>query len=73
MRKIRLYIGDQLADLPEGVNVIYGNSYFDVIDLDFSSLLKNKKIFKALKKLYLSLLMKSGKLLIILIEKVACI
>lgn len=54
--------GDRLNDLPEGIKVIYGNSYFDVIDLDFSSLLKNKKIFKAIKKIYISLLIKIGRI-----------
>lgn len=54
--------GDKLVNLPEDVKVIYGNSYFNTIDLDFSSLIKSKKIFKAIKKLYISLLMKNGKI-----------
>jgi len=54
--------GDRLVNLPEDIKIIYGNSYFNTVDLDFSSLLKSKKIFKALKKLYVSLLIKSGKI-----------
>lgn len=54
--------GDRLNDLPQDVKVIYGNSYFNVIDLDFSSLIKNINIFKAIKKIYISLLMKSGRI-----------
>lgn len=54
--------GDRLENLPKSVKVIYGTSYFNTIDLDFSSLLRAKKIFKALKKAYLSILMKTGKI-----------
>jgi len=54
--------GDRLVKLPSDIKVIYGGSYFNVIDLDFSSLIKSKKIFKAIKKAYISLLMKTGKI-----------
>lgn len=52
--------GDYLDNLPKNVNVIYGTSFFDVIDLSFGEVLKGKKISKILKKVYLFLLMKTS-------------
>lgn len=54
--------GDRLENLPQNVKIIYAGSYFNTVDLDFSSLLKSKKIFKALKKAYISYLMKTGRI-----------
>ena len=54
--------GNRLENLSSDVKIIYGTSYFDVIDLDFSHLLKTGKIFKAMKKAYIAMLMKTGKI-----------
>lgn len=52
--------GDYLDDLPEGVNVIYGSSFFEIVDLSFKEVIKTKNIFKIIKKIYLVFLMKTG-------------
>lgn len=52
--------GDCLDDLPSEVNLIYGSSFFDVVDLSFNEVLKTKKIDKIFKKAYLVFLMKTG-------------
>lgn len=52
--------GDYLDDLPKGVNLIYGTSFFEVIDLTFKEVLKSKNISKIYKKLKLVFLMKTG-------------
>lgn len=52
--------GDYLDDLPEGVNVIYGSSFFEIVDLSFKEVIKTKSIFKIIKKIYLVFLMKTG-------------
>lgn len=52
--------GDYLDDLPKGVNLIYGTSFFDVIDLTFNEVLKSKNISKIYKKLKLVFLMRTG-------------
>lgn len=52
--------GDYLDDLPEGVNVIYGSPFFEVVDLSLKEVIKTKSIFKIIKKIYLVFLMKTG-------------
>ena len=52
--------GDYLDDLPEGVDVIYGSPFFEVVDLSISEVIKTKNIFKIIKKIYLVFLMKTG-------------
>lgn len=52
--------GDYLGDLPEGVNVIYGSPFFEVVDLSLKEVIKTKSIFKIIKKIYLVFLMKTG-------------
>lgn len=52
--------GDYLDNLPSEVNLIYGSSFFDVVDLSICEVLKTKKINKILKKTYLVFLMKTG-------------
>ena len=56
--------GERLKNIPKEVNIIYGDKYFDVVDLPFKSLLKNGKIIKAMKKAFMSFMIKTG-----LIEK----
>ena len=52
--------GDYLDDLPKGINLIYGTSFFDVIDLTFKEVLKSKNIKQIYKKFKLVFLMKTG-------------
>lgn len=52
--------GNYLDDLPKGVNLIYGTSFFDVIDLTFKEVLKSKNIRLIYKKLKLVFLMRTG-------------
>ena len=52
--------GDYLDDLPKGINLIYGTSFFDVIDLTFKEILKSRNIKKIYKKIKLVFLMKTG-------------
>ena len=52
--------GNYLDDLPKGINLIYGTSFFDIIDLSFKEVLKSKNIIKIYKKLRLVFLMKTG-------------
>lgn len=52
--------GDYLDDLPKGINLIYGTSFFDVIDLTFKEILKSKNLSKIYKKFKLVFLMKTG-------------
>ena len=52
--------GDYLDDLPEGVDVIYGSPFFEVVDLALKEVKKKKNIFKIIKKIYLVFLMKTG-------------
>lgn len=52
--------GDYLDDLPEGVDVIYGSPFFEVVDLSLKEVIKTKNIFKIIKKIYLFFLMKTG-------------
>lgn len=52
--------GDYLDDLPKGVNLIYGTSFFDVVDLTLKEVLKSKNIKQIYKKLKLVFLMRTG-------------
>lgn len=52
--------GDMLKDIPNGVNVIGGTPFFQVIDLPLNQIIKSKNILLLLKKLYLLFLMKTG-------------
>ena len=52
--------GDRLENLNKDIKVIYGTKAFDVIDIDFKTLVKEKKYLKAFKKMYISILMKTG-------------
>ena len=51
--------GDYLTNLPKNVNMIYGTSFFEVVDLSIKEVLKTKNIIKILKKVYLVFLMKT--------------
>ena len=42
--------GDYLTNLPKNVNIIYGTSFFEVVDLSIKEVLKTKNIIKILKK-----------------------
>ena len=55
-------IGDRLTFNKENISTYYGPKDFDVIDIDFKSLVKSFHIFKALKKLRLSIILKYGKI-----------
>ena len=52
--------GTRLKDLPSNVNVIYGSSFFDVIDLNINEVLKTKSIKLIIKKIVLVFLIKTG-------------
>lgn len=54
------YHGDMINSIPKDVNIIKGTKVFNVIDYSLKQLLKEKKYFKAIKKLYFSFLMKTG-------------
>lgn len=51
--------GDKLENI-KNANIIYGPSFFDTCDLSFKSLVKQVKIIKIIKKMYLIFLMKTG-------------
>ncbi|MGM9882456.1 MAG: glycosyltransferase [Bacilli bacterium] len=51
--------GDRLENL-KNCNLIFGTKFFDVVDIPFMDLVKNFKLIKLLKKIYLIFLMKSG-------------
>lgn len=52
--------GNCLNNLPSNVNIIYGTSFFNVIDLNIKEIIKSKKFLPLLKKIYLVFLMKTG-------------
>lgn len=52
--------GDYLDDLPKEINLIYGTSFFDVIDLTLKEVLKSKNIKQIYNKLKLIFLMRTG-------------
>ena len=52
--------GDYLDDLPKCVNLIYGTSFFDIIDLTLKEVLKSKSIKQIYKKMKLIFLMRTG-------------
>lgn len=51
--------GDRFQNL-NNVNIIYGTKFFDVVDLRLKEIIKSKKIFKLLKKIWLIFLIKTG-------------
>ena len=51
--------GDNLKDLSDEIRIIYGNKFFEVIDYNLKDLVKSKKVFLILKKIYLIFLMKT--------------
>lgn len=52
--------GTRLKQLPQNVNVIYGSSFFNVIDLNIKEVLKTKNIILIVKKIVLVFLIKTG-------------
>lgn len=52
--------GNYLDNLPKNVNIIYGTSFFDTVDLTLKEVIKSKKISLIYKKLRLIFLMKTG-------------
>lgn len=52
--------GDRLQNLPDDVELIYINKELDVIDYPLKELIRKKKIFKAVKKVLLSIYIKTG-------------
>lgn len=52
--------GNYLDNLPKNVNIIYGTSFFDTIDLTLKQVIKSKKISLIYKKLRIIFLMKTG-------------
>ena len=53
-------VGDRLEKIPNNINVIYIDSYFDIIDESIKKLINSRQIFKIIKKVYFSFLMKTG-------------
>lgn len=51
--------GECFNHLDKDIRIVYGTSFFDVIDYPVKLLIKNKQYFKAIKKVYISFLMKS--------------
>ena len=51
--------GEYLDDLPKGVNMIYGTSFFDTIDYTLKEVLKSGNIRNVFYKLYIIFLMKT--------------
>ncbi len=52
--------GEMLSLLPKSVNVIYGTSFFNVVDITILELIKSGKLSLVLKKIKMFLLIKSG-------------
>lgn len=52
--------GDRFINLPKDITIIYGNKAFNVVDLSIKYLLNNRLYLKAIKKVYISLLIKTG-------------
>lgn len=52
--------GNMFQNLNNNITVFYGTKYFDFINLSVSELIKTKQYLKALKKIYISTLMKTG-------------
>lgn len=52
--------GDRLKNIPNDIDLIYINKEFDVIDYPLKELIRKKKILKAIKKLLLSIYIKTG-------------
>lgn len=54
--------GDMLKDIPSGIRVIEGTPFFKVVDQPLSQVIKSKNIFLILNKIYLLILMKTGRI-----------
>lgn len=54
--------GDRLENIDKKINIIYGSKAFNVIDQDLKSLLKKFKLGLAIKKIYMSYMLKTGKI-----------
>ncbi len=54
--------GEMLNNLPDGVNLIFGTKYFEAIDYTYKEVLKSKNLNLILKKLWIILDMKTGKI-----------
>ena len=52
--------GEMLSDLPKGINLIFGPSYFDTVDVPFKMVLKSFNIRKILNKFRIVLDLKTG-------------
>lgn len=52
--------GEYLDDLPKGINLIYGTSFFKTIDYTLKEVLRRKNIKNIINKLFLIFLMKTG-------------
>lgn len=52
--------GNYLDNLPKNVNIIYGTSFFDTVDLTLKEVITSKNIKLIYKKIRLILLMKTG-------------
>ena len=52
--------GEYLDDLPKGINLIYGTSFFQTIDYTLKEVLRSKNIKNIINKLFLIFLMKTG-------------
>ena len=51
--------GEYLDDLPKGINLIYGTSFFQTIDYTLKEVLRSKNIKNIINKLFLIFLMKT--------------
>lgn len=54
--------GDRLENIDKNINIIYGPKAFNIIDQDLKSLLKKFKLGLAIKKIYMSYMLKTGKI-----------
>ncbi len=54
--------GDRLENIAKNINIIYGPKAFNIIDQDLKSLLKKFKLGLAIKKIYMSYMLKIGKI-----------
>lgn len=52
--------GEMFKNLPSGINIIYGSSYFEAIDYTMKEIIKKKSIKLLLKKIKVVLDMKTG-------------
>lgn len=54
--------GDRFANLPSNVNIIYGDPYFDIVDISLKELVKTFNLKGIIDKLKYIFLMKTGKI-----------